>query len=105
MTASPTQLSLRHLRGQGWTAAITEVWNPHAGIRQDLFGFIDVLAVRDDQTLAVQTTTAHNALARVRKIADSEHIAAIRKAGWSIHVHGWEKVSGRWTLKREIDVS
>lgn len=102
---SPTQLTLRHLTVEGYTAAVVEKWNPHARIRQDLFGFIDVLAVRPGETLAVQTTTAANVASRVRKIGDHPNIAVVREAGWSIHVHGWAKRSGRWVLHKEIDVS
>lgn len=107
MALSPTQLTLRHLREQGWPAVqVVEVWNPHARIRQDLFGVVDVLAVGPGGTLAVQTTSASNVPARVRKIAESEHIGAIREAGWSFHVHGWKKnKSGRWELARTVDVS
>jgi carbonic anhydrase len=105
MATSPTQLTLKHLRDDGWTAVIVEHWNPHARIRTDLFGFIDVLAVRGEETLAVQTTSAANVSARIRKIADSPNIAAVREAGWCVHVHGWKKVKGRWMLHRDVDVS
>ena len=103
--ASPTQLTLRHLRADGWTAEVVEHWNPHARVRNDLFGFVDVLALRGDETLAVQTTSVSNVPARVRKIAESPLVGAVREAGWSIRVHGWKKVSGRWTLARDVDVS
>jgi len=102
---TPTQRTLAELRKRGYTAAVVEKWNPHARIRQDLFGFIDVLALRGAETLAVQTTSASNMSARVRKIADADAISAVRDAGWSIVVHGWRKNSkGRWVL-REVDVS
>ena len=102
---TPTQLTLRHLRNDGWTAEVVEKWNPHAQVRNDLFGFVDVLAVRGPETLAVQTTSAANVSARVRKIADSPTIGAVREAGWRILVHGWAKKSNRWVLAREVDVS
>jgi hypothetical protein len=35
---TPTQRSLAYLRAEGWQVAIVERWNPHARIRQDLFG-------------------------------------------------------------------
>lgn len=105
MSLSPTQLTLRYLTAEGYTAAVVEKWNPHARIRQDLFGFIDVLAIRPGETLAVQTTTARHAADRARKIGDSPHVAAVREAGWTIHVHGWAKKNGRWTLTRMLDVS
>jgi hypothetical protein len=106
MTLTPTQLSLRHLRAEGYTCEVTERWNPHARIRQDLFGIIDILALRGAETLAVQTTTAGNVPARVRKIADSENIAAIREAGWTVRCHGWRKnKAGKWELHRDEDLS
>jgi len=105
MTTSPTQLTLRHLRADGWTAEVVERWNPHARVRQDLFGIIDVIGVRGADTIGVQTTSAHNVAARIRKIADSGNVAALREAGWILRVHGWAKVGRRWTLTRDEDVS
>lgn len=102
---SPMQRSLELLRSRGYRCAITEHWNPHARKRHDLFGVVDVLALRDGETLAVQATSASNVAARVQKIAESEAIDDIRAAGWSVHVHGWRKLaSGRWEV-REVDVS
>lgn len=105
MPASPTQLTLRKLRDDGYTAEVVEKWNPHARIRQDLFGIIDVIAVRGTETLAVQATSATNVSARVRKIGDSPLIGAVREAGWSVRVWGWGKRGNRWTLVRDVDVS
>ena len=109
MSATPTELTLRQLRADGWPLVqVVEVWNPHARIRQDLFGLVDVLAVGPQGTLAVQTTSRANVSARVRKIADSPTIAAIREAGWTVLVHGWHQPKGpgtRWVLGRVVDVS
>lgn len=103
--SSPTQRSLAHLRDGGWLAQVVERWNPHARVRNDLFGFIDILAIRDGQTLAVQATSGTNVAARVRKIAEAEHVGAVRAAGWRLEVHGWRKnAAGRWVLRVE-DVS
>lgn len=105
MTASPiTQLTLRELRKTWPAVTVVERWDGHAGIRRDLFGVIDVLAVGPQGTLAVQATSWDNTAARVRKIADSEHIAAIREAGWRVEVWGWRKPKHRWEHK-VIDVS
>lgn len=102
---SPTQRSLKLLRERGYRAAIVEKWNPHARIRQDLFGIIDLLAIRGSETLAVQTTSGSHVAERLKKIEDSEAIADIRAAGWGFHVHGWRKgANGRWAC-REVDVS
>jgi hypothetical protein len=98
---SPTQRTVAHLRELGYLPAIVEKWNPHARIRQDLWGWCDVLAVREGEVLAVQCTAAGVA-ARVRKIAESETVAVVRKAGVRIEVHGWTKrANGRYALRVE----
>ena len=100
MAISPTQLSLKKLREEGYTVAVVEHWNAWAKIRQDLFGFIDLLALKGKEVLAVQTTTATNLNARVKKIADHENVGVVREAGWTIHVHGWHQDEKRkWHCK------
>jgi hypothetical protein len=105
MANSPTQLSLKKLREEGYTVAVVEHWNAFARIRQDLFGFIDLLALKDKEVLAVQTTTTSNMSARVKKIADHENVGVVRDAGWTIHVHGWHQDDKKkWHCKTK-DVS
>lgn len=43
--SSPTQRTLAECRKRGYTAQVVEKWNPHARIRQDLFGVIDIVAI------------------------------------------------------------
>jgi hypothetical protein len=54
---TPTQRTLETLRTHGWTAGIVEKWVPArgGGFRLDLFGIIDVIAIRTDGTLGVQS--------------------------------------------------
>jgi len=102
---TPTARSVEHLRAFGWTVGVVEQRIPHTNITRDLYGFIDLLAIRGAETMAVQVTSGSNVASRVHKIAESEHVGAVRKAGWSIVVHGWRKNSkGDWTL-RIVDVS
>ncbi len=102
---SPTQRSLAHLRGLGYVAEVVEKWIPGANIRRDLFGFIDIVAIRENEVLGVQSTSGGNVASRVAKISEAEHVGAVRKAGIKIFVHGWRKgANGKWTL-REIDCS
>ena len=56
MSASPTQLSLKHLRSQGWYAEVVEHFNSFTKKRHDMFGIFDIVALRDAETLGVQTT-------------------------------------------------
>ena len=97
---SPTQLSLAKLREEGYIVDVVERWIPGANIRKDLYGFIDILALKGNETLAIQTTTATNLNARVKKISDHENVGAVREAGWTIHVHGWHQDDKRkWHCK------
>jgi hypothetical protein len=93
MKVPATQLSLDHLRALGYTVGVVERWVPNGRggpqIKQDLFGILDLVAIRAGETLGVQTTSATNMAARARKIAESEHIETLRSAGWRIVVHGW----------------
>jgi len=43
---SPTKRSLALLRRRGYLVAIGEKWNPFAKIRQDIYGFGDLLACK-----------------------------------------------------------
>jgi hypothetical protein len=110
------QLSLVRLREQGYLCAITEHRARAQGgttILKDLFGFVDIIAVRGDVTLAVQATTEGNAMNRVHKIEESDLYEKVRKA-WLIEVWGWRKLKpdgkpagktdfGRWHCKvREL---
>jgi hypothetical protein len=106
MKASPTQLSLAHLRKTCDAVQVVEKWNPHARIRQDLFGFVDILALDGEETIAVQSTSWANVSSRARKIAESPLVGAVRDAGWRIIIHGWRKntKTNRYEMK-ELDLS
>ena len=100
MKTSPTQRSLKLLRDDGWTCAITEHWNQFAHIRQDLFGFCDILCMSPTRGfMAVQTTSATNFSARVNKINAEPRAAIFRASGGKIVVHGWAKTGPRGKAK------
>lgn len=103
---SPTARSLEHLRKTFPLVQVVEKWNPHARVRQDLFGIIDVIAVSETEIVAVQSTGGDggNVAARVLKIAESAALPILLKAGIRVIVHGWCKnAAGRWTL-REVEL-
>ncbi|NDC25982.1 MAG: hypothetical protein EBZ49_17885 [Proteobacteria bacterium] len=87
------------LREQGYACEIVERWNPWAKVRQDLFGIGDILAIKDGETLLVQTTSRSNVTARVKKISESEMLPAILKARWRVVVHGWGELKDGWDCK------
>lgn len=102
MASSPTARTLALLRCEGYTAQVVERWNPHARIRQDLFGVIDVVAIRADETgvLGIQATSGDNVSARLHKAKDAEALRTWLAAGNRFEVWGWRKVKGRWTVRK-----
>ena len=108
MKNSPTQRSLRRLRADGWLVELVEKWNGFARKRQDLFGFVDVLAIKGDTVLAVQVTTADHLSHRAAKIKATQAAAVwLESPNRKIIVHGWRRPSGKrrtWTL-REVELS
>jgi hypothetical protein len=104
MPMSPTQLTLRELKKMGYFPAVVEHWNPFARIRQDLFGFIDVIGVKRDETIAVQATSLSNMSARVKKLTNHDNIGYVREANWRIEVWGFYKEKNKWKFRR-VDLS
>lgn len=95
---SPTQLSLKLLRNLGYSALRVEVDMriPQEGeeedlvFKRDLFGILDIIALKDGVTLGVQPTSLPNVSARVRKIQGSAWFEWLKRAGWRLEVHGWD---------------
>ncbi len=103
-STSPTQRSLKYLREQGYLCEVVEKWNTFTKQRKDLWGWCDILAIRENEVLAVQVTASAVAN-RIKKIQESETVASVRKAGIRIEVHGWRKNSkGKYVMRIE-DIS
>jgi hypothetical protein len=78
-----------------------ERWLPHANLRHDLFGCIDLLAVKPGVgALGVQTTTASNLAARQRKAIGLPELRIWLEAGCAFELHGWGKRNGGWYVRR-----
>lgn len=107
---SPVQRSKKLLESRGWFVVITEKWNPWTEIRQDLFGWMDLLAIKGDSTLGIQTTTASHVNARVAKIKSiPASMLWLASPTRHIVVHGWAKQGPRgkrktWNCK-EVEVT
>ena len=127
MSTSPTELSLRHLRKEGWLVDVCERWvpnpsSPGGGKRRDLFGLVDLIAVKDTRTMGVQTTSHTNVSNHLTKMTDEFHkpfLHTLAVAGWIIVCHGWRKSTRdghacqhgaarcgcRYTLHRCVDLT
>jgi hypothetical protein len=98
---TPTQRSLVYLREQGYLCEVVEKWNSFTKTRKDLWGWCDILALRENEILAVQVTAA-GVSSRIKKIMESDTLPIVRKAGVRIEVHGWRKnVKGRYVMRIE----
>lgn len=62
MATTPTMRTLAYCKKIGRTSGIVEKWNSFIKIRQDLFGFIDIICIDPDKGIvAVQSTgSAHS---------------------------------------------
>lgn len=96
------------MRAEGWTCGITEHWNHFAKIRQDLYGFADLLCFQGAVTMAVQTTSGDNVSHRVAKIMDNPIARLWCDGGFrTLVVHGWAKRGERgkrkqWTCREVV---
>lgn len=111
MANSPTQRSLAYLRKNNYHCQVVEKFNQYAMVRIDLFGFIDILAMKEGEKglIGIQTTSTGNLSARVKKIMDLPIHKVWLNTGNKIILHGWAKRGARgkvkhWTLK-EIEIT
>jgi hypothetical protein len=91
---TPTARTLKHFRDLGMTAQVTEKWNQWAHVRQDLFGFIDIVAMKERYLVGIQATSKSNMSARVKKILALDTAKTWLLAGAVILVVGWAKKKG-----------
>lgn len=101
--ASHMQRTLEALRDAGYVADKTEQWIQYAstdprrrirpGERKDLFGWIDAIALRPGEILAVQVCGS-DVSAHIKKIKDKREEAFMSwlAAGGKAEIWGWRKV-------------
>ena len=91
---SPTQRTLRELRQRGVIAGIVERFNQYAGphgLRIDLFGFIDLIALYPDKIVGVQCCARSGHAAHRTKILENEIAPEWLKSGGKIEIWSWGK--------------
>jgi len=110
---SPTQRTLKALRDMGRTCGIVERFNQYAGphgVRQDLFGFIDIIALDSIKGIVGVQSCGQSHSAHKKKILGECRDLAIEwlKCGGTIELWSWTKrvmVRGkkavRWTPRIE----
>lgn len=95
---SPTQRTLKALREQGLVCGIVERFNPYAGphgIRQDLFGCIDIIAL-DPERGVIGVQSCGQSFSEHKKKLLIERNQEVRDwlitPGTSLELWGWRKV-------------
>jgi len=88
--------TIRALKEQGRIPGIVERFNPHVGphgIRQDLFGFIDIIALCPDHGIVAVQSCGQDFAGHVRKMTEERNEAMFE---WLKHARvelfGWRKV-------------
>lgn len=101
MKTSPTQRSLKFLRDRGYTAQVVEKWNQFAKVRQDLFGFIDIVAIKPGivGVLGVQTTSKAHLSDREKKAEKLETYKIWLECGNKVWMMGWKKSGAKGKRK------
>ena len=101
---SPTERSLARLRLSAFKAQVVERWNPHARVRVDLFGIIDIVAIRPGTVLGVQACSGGDVSKRVTKALGEPLLRLWLMAGGQFEVWGWAKRGPKgkrklWTIR------
>ena len=108
--SSPTSRSLEYFREADGIAGVVERYNSFSGHKNDLFGFIDIVAGYKGCIWGVQATSASNRAARRKKILEEPLAKEWVKHGGRIMLLTWGKkkrpnVKGtmqlQWTANEE----
>lgn len=101
-----TQLTLKRVRKEGYSAVVAEkrLPIPDKFITVDLFGFVDVCAIRSDcnGVFGIQATSTPNIAAHVTKAMNIPELMIWLQAGNRFEIWGWQnKEKGtRYKLSR-----
>jgi hypothetical protein len=87
------------LRERGYIVATVEHYNAFTKRKHDLFGCIDLLAIGNGETVAIQVTSKGHLSERRHKVEEAEAYPEMIRSGWKVVLHGWYKEKNRWQLK------
>lgn len=95
---TPTQRTLQALKAQGRKCGIVERFNAHVGqhgIRQDLFGIIDIIALDPAEGVVGVQTTGQDFAGHYKKLTVEMAEATadwLQTPGTKLELWGWRKV-------------
>jgi len=93
---SPTIRTLEHIRGQGWEANVVERWiknpkHPAGGFRKDFLNCIDIIAIRKNEIMGIQSC-GQSFAEHDRKILAEPLALKWIEAGGQLVLIGWRKI-------------
>ena len=88
--SSPSARSKAYMVKQGYLVGTVERYCSFTRRRHDLFGFIDLIAMRGTDLVGIQTTSGSNLAARIDKAKSLPTFAEWLKVG-RLEFHGWAK--------------
>lgn len=99
---SPTERTLKMLRAAGITVQVVERWNPHAKVRQDLFGCIDLVAMdrHCPGVLGIQACAGASHANRLQKVLSEPRAKLWVQLQNRFWVVSWSKKGARGKLKK-----
>ena len=104
-----TQKTLAELDKQGAIAAICEKWitipgHPGGGVRRDLFGMFDIIAIRHGKIIGIQSTSRAGKKAHADKLFASEALKPWLDAGAIAELWLWQKTPAGTRSKYTLEI-
>lgn len=98
---TPYSRSKQKLESEGYLVARTEHWNSFVHRRQDMFGIIDMVAIKETETgvLGVQVTSGSNVSSHIIKANGIDAVRVWCTAGNRFQIHGWRKIGAKGKRK------
>lgn len=103
MSTSPTQRTMRALKDKGFKCTIVEKWNRFAvrgdsgqrGVRQDMFGIIDIIALDPQRGVVGVQSTGSDFAGHHKKLTEEkvqECVNWLETPGTVLELWGWRKI-------------
>lgn len=86
-----TRKTLELLRDQGYKVGIVEKVIPRVFIKKDLFGIIDIIAIKPGEIIGVQSTSWNKRLEHLATIRCSENTVPWLESGAKLLLVSWKK--------------
>ena len=102
---TPTQRTIRELKNRGQVCAIVEKWNAYAGIRQDMFGIIDIIALDPVRGVIGVQSTGQAFSEHYKKLTQEkaqQTMDWLNTPGTVLELWGWRKIKAKKGGKAEI---